>query len=206
MYLLSLIEGRQVHLNGKKVIKKEAFEKMLHLDEIIEEGKKELEALKESLKKKGDKAARAGRKKGFEEGLAEWNDQLLLFEQNLNMLRYEMQQSLLPLVLKTTKKIIGEQLRLSPDTVVDIVMQAVRSILQCRRVKIYLHREDREMVEKEKEKIKDLFEQLEMLEIAEREDVDRGGCILETERGIVNATLENQFRSLENAFEAHMKG
>ena len=32
-----------------------------------------------------------------------------------------------------------------------------------------------------------------------------GVCIIETEAGIINASLENQWRALESAFEAFMK-
>ena len=35
--------------------------------------------------------------------------------------------------------------------------------------------------------------------------IEPGGCIIETEAGIINAQLENQWRSLENAFESFMK-
>ena len=55
-------------------------------------------------------------------------------------------------------------------------------------------------------KIKKIFERLENLSIQERDDIEPGGCIIETEAGIINAQLENQWRSLEIAFDEFMKG
>ena len=54
-------------------------------------------------------------------------------------------------------------------------------------------------------KIRKTLEQVKTFSIEEREDVAPGGCIIETEAGIINASLENQWRALESAFEAFMK-
>jgi type III secretion protein L len=61
------------------------------------------------------------------------------------------------------------------------------------------------MIENSKSKIKKIFEHLESLSIQERSDIEPGGCMIETEAGIINAQLENQWRALEAAFESFMK-
>jgi type III secretion protein L len=60
-------------------------------------------------------------------------------------------------------------------------------------------------LEAAKSQIKKVFEHLESLSIQERSDIEPGGCMIETEAGIINAQLENQWRSLEIAFESFMK-
>ncbi len=205
MYILKLINGEEVRLSQDKIIPKETLETLLETEELIEKAKQEIEDLKLQLIEEGKKEKKKGYDEGFQEGLSKFNEHVLLLGDKVKELRHLMQLQMLPLVLKATKKIVGELIRLHPETIVDIVMQSIKSVLQCKFVKIYVHRQDLEALDTKKESIKALFDQIESFQIEERADVVQGGCIIETERGILNATLENQFRALENAFEAHMK-
>lgn len=205
MYLLKMINGEEVRLEKKKIIPKEELEIILETTELLERAKQEIADLKKELKEEAKQEKAAAYEAGYQEGLTKFNEHVLFFGEKIKELRHLMQQQMLPLVLKTTKKIVGELIRLHPETIVDIVLQAIKSVLQCKYIKIYVHRQDLESLEKKKEAIKELFDQIESFQIEERSDIEQGGCVIETERGILNATLENQFRALENAFEAHMK-
>jgi type III secretion protein L len=50
-----------------------------------------------------------------------------------------------------------------------------------------------------------MFEQLQFLGVQERPDIAPGGCIIETENGIINASVDNQWKALETAFQKYMK-
>ena len=50
--------------------------------------------------------------------------------------------------------------------------------------------------------MKSLIEHLESLSIMARPDIQQGGCVIETEAGIINAKLENQLMALEAAFRS----
>ena len=76
---------------------------------------------------------------------------------------------------------------------------------QAHHIKIYVNRKDYEFLEKKKKEIKKILDHVQTFTVEEREDVSSGGCIIETEAGIINASLENQWRALEAAFEAFMK-
>ena len=92
-----------------------------------------------------------------------------------------------------------------PDRIVDIVMTSLKPVTQHRKITIYVNRADLEYVESAKPTLKKMFERLENLSIQERADIEPGGCIIETEAGIINAQLENQWRALETAFESFAK-
>ena len=76
---------------------------------------------------------------------------------------------------------------------------------QNHEIKIIVSKQDKEALESGKEKLKSLFDHLRILTIEEREDLTPGSCIIETESGIINASLDNQWRALEAAFEAFFK-
>jgi type III secretion protein L len=100
---------------------------------------------------------------------------------------------------------LGEEIKLMPERIVDIVLQALKPVTEHRKIKIYANKEDLEILEKEKPKIKELLKEVESLSILERGDVEKGGCIIETEAGIINAQLENQWKALETAFKSFME-
>ncbi|NGX36596.1 MAG: hypothetical protein K1000chlam1_01445, partial [Candidatus Anoxychlamydiales bacterium] len=49
---------------------------------------------------------------------------------------------------------------------------------------------------------KEILELTQIFSLEERNDIEPGGCIIETEKGIINAQLDNQFRAIEAAFKA----
>ncbi len=117
----------------------------------------------------------------------------------------ELQNQILPIAMQALKKIMGKQLELKPETVVDIVLQALKPVSQNYEIKLLVSKHDKELIEADKDRLKSLLDHVKVLAIEEREDVEPGGCIIETESGIINATLENQFRALESALEHYFK-
>lgn len=81
----------------------------------------------------------------------------------------------------------------------------MKSVAQHKKVTIYVNKADLENMEAHRNQIKELFENLESLSIRPRDDVTTGGCVIETEAGIINAQLENQWVVLERAFTSLMK-
>ena len=137
--------------------------------------------------------------------MSRFNEQLINFDKQLRQIRADLQKQILPLALKAAKKIVGEQLSVSPETIVDIVIQTLAPVTQNHRFNIYVNKVDKEILEAQKPKIKSYLEQVQVLTIQERSDIAPGGCIIETESGIINASIENQWRALESAFEKYMK-
>ena len=195
----------EIHTGDGKVIPKKDASELIESEEILRAAKEEAEEIIEEARKQGEEIRQKAKEDGFEEGLGKFADHIKLFEDKVKVLRHDMQKAMLPLVLKATKKIVGNELELNPDSVVNIVLESIKSVSSARVVKLYVNKLDHEALEKEKEELKAVFEAIESFSIEERSDVERGGCIIETERGILNATLENQYRALERAFENYRK-
>jgi type III secretion protein L len=205
MYCFKLIKEGSVHSADQKIIPKSDFETLITSKELLEKAEAQVKSMIEDAHKECEEIKEKAKLEGFDRGLSKFNEELLIFEEKLKMLRHEMQKAILPLVMKATKKIIGEELKLDSETILSIVLQSIKSISQCKVVKLYVNKKDLDFLGSEKEELKKQFEKLESFQILPREDVDHGGCIIETEKGILNATLENQYRALERALEAHMK-
>lgn len=116
-----------------------------------------------------------------------------------------MNKLILPLALKAAKKIVTKELETRPETIVDIVLHTLTPVLQSHKITIWVNKADKEILEKEKSRIREKLEQIESLSIHERDDISPGGCIIETEAGIINASIENQWRAIEAAFDKYLK-
>ena len=205
MKYFSIID-QEVHPNkADKVIPAAEFSTLLEAKEVLDTAQKKAEAMLKRSKKSCQNARAKAKEEGFSEGLDQFNKQILHFENQLKTLRHETQRQILPLALKAAKKIVNRELESDPNVIVDIVSGALRPVTQYRQIKIYVHKDDKDILEAEKPKLKEILEQVQNLSIIERDDIEKGGCVIETEAGIINASLENQWRSLEAAFETFMK-
>lgn len=205
MKFFSLLSGKEVRVAPKvKAVPAKEFSTLQSASEILEKVKKEAEEFKKTSLAEAEKMKESAFQEGFQEGLVSLNKHLLELDRELKELRTDIQKKILPLSVKAARKIIGEELKLHPERIVDIVLNSLKPVTQHRKIIIYVNKVDLPLLEEGRTEIKKIFERLENLSIQERHDVEPGGCIIETEAGIINAQLENQWRALESAFESFM--
>lgn len=204
MKFFSLIYHGEIHPETEdKVIPAEDFSTLMEASQILKLAKEDIEQYKKNTAEECERLKEEAKQAGFDEGLKLFNEHLINFDKQLRLLRMDLQKQILPLALKAAKKIVGEQLDLNPETIVEIVIQTLAPVTQNTRFNIYVNKVDKEILEAHKPRIKNILEQVQSLTIQERSDVAPGGCIIETESGIINATIENQWRALESAFERY---
>lgn len=207
MNLLTLIEKGDVHLpKGKKILKAQEFSAVLEANELLEMTHKETLQYRKKVVEEIETSKAEAELAGFDVGMQHWNDALRSLENEIKKVRDEMEKSIVSLAMAAAKKIVGKEIASSKETVVDIVATALKPVTQHKRVTIYVNPQDLDVMEKERKRLKNLFEHLESLAIVAREDVTTGGCIIETESGIINAKLEKQWEALEEAFKTLVKG
>jgi type III secretion protein L len=205
MKFFSLFSKNEVRIApGKKAIPAAEFSTLLDGHEILERVKHEAENFRQETAIEAEKIKEQAFQEGFQEGLISLNKHLLSLDRELKQIREEIQKKILPLSLKAARKIIGEELKIHPDRIVEITLTSLKPVTQHRKIIIYVNKADLDMIEANRPKIKQIFEHLDSLSIQERGDIEPGGCIIETEAGIINAQLENQWRALESAFESFM--
>lgn len=198
MSFLDLINKEVRLAPGKKILPKAEFATLIKAGDLLKKAKKEMAEEAKRTKEEAEK-------EGFQKGLEKWNHQLVAINAELKELREETQKKILPLALKAARKILGEELKLHPDRIVDIVLTSLKPVTQHKKIVIYVNKDELALIEKNKAKVRKIFEHLESLSIQERDDIEPGGCMIETEAGIINAQLENQWLALEAAFKSFDK-
>lgn len=202
----SLIYSGEIRKGSdEKVIPSDALSDLLSATDVLKKAKEDVKTYLQKNKEDCQQFLEEAKAAGFNEGLTQFNNQILHYEQRIKKMEHELQKMILPLALKAAKKIVCHELKLDPETIVDIVKQTLKPVTQNHHIKIFVSKEDKEILEKKKKELREMLEMVKTFVIEEKEDMSQGGCIIETEAGIINASLENQWHSLEVAFEAFMK-
>lgn len=204
-YFSLIYSGEITQGSDDKVIPSDEFSELLKATDVLNKAKADVKTYLENNKEECQNLLAKAEEAGFNKGLSEFNKQILHYQERIKQLEHELQKTILPLALKAAKKIVSRELELKPETIVDIVRQTLKPVTQNHHIKIFVAKQDKEALEKEKKDLRNILEHVETFIIEEREDITPGGCIIETEAGIINASLENQWRALESAFEAFMK-
>ncbi|MFC1891239.1 FliH/SctL family protein [Thermodesulfobacteriota bacterium] len=174
---------------------------------------------KENFKARVARLEKEAYEKGFEQGhkdglvleqkkLEEMGKQLeLLFSEISNlkpMIYSESEQELTSLGVLIAKKIVREEIRTDRGIIANTVRSAMDFLVDKRKVKIILNPDD---MEDAKKLLPDLVKLTKggNFQLTEDNSVTKGGCILETGFGRINATIEDQFESLEDEIEQQFK-
>jgi type III secretion protein L len=204
--IFSLIYGdkNKVAAN-QRIIPADSISQLMDAQEVLTKILEDAEKYKLDVAKECEKLKAQAQNAGFAEGYQKWAEHIAKLEEEINKVRQDLEKMLIPVALKAAKKILGREIELSEETIVDIVSNALKAVSQHKKITIYVNKKDLEPLERNRSKLKDIFESLEALSIRERNDIARGGCIIETEGGIINAELDNQWTALEKAFSNLMK-
>lgn len=204
--LFSLIYGNKNKvISNQRIIPAESVGLMLEAQEVLHKVEQDAARYKLEVAQECEKLKEKAQQEGFAEGYQKWADQLASLEAEIVKVRQELEKMLIPVALKAAKKIVGREIELSEDTIVDIVSNSLKAVSQHKKITIYVNKKDLDPIERNRNRLKQVFESLEVLSLRERSDIAPGGCIIETEGGIINAQLENQWNALERAFTSLMK-
>lgn len=204
-YFTLLYGNKLAQAPGGKVTKADQFSTLLEAQELLSTIREESERYRKEAFEEAERLKDEAQKQGFDDGLAAWNDQIAHLEQETKKVHQEVHDKVLPVALKAAEALVGRELSLNPATIGDIVMKNLKSVADHKRITVYCHKDDYDNLQGRKDEMKQMFERLENLVVQERGDVQPGGCIIETEAGIINAQWETQMGSLQRAFERILK-
>lgn len=206
MKYFSLIYGDRIQkAPKKKIIPAKEFSALVDGREIVEKALSDAARYHEDVAKECEALKDQAELAGFQEGLERWAEQMAYFEKELAKTKEELENLIVPVAISAAKKVVAREIEISPETIVGIVKQALKSVSQHRRFVIYVNKEDLAILDSNRQQLKAVLENVESLVVREREDVQQGDCVVETEAGIMNVQIEQVWSSLESAFKALMK-
>lgn len=206
MKFFSLIKGGEVVLASKsKFIPADEFSMLLNGQELIEKVIQESEDYRIEVTKECELLKEKAESAGYLEGLKQWADQVVLFETELKKAKDELEKLIVPVAINAAKKVVAHEIELNPQTIVDIVRQALKAVSQHHQFIIYVNKADLTTLEDHRPRLREVLENVESLVVRDREDIEIGDCVIETEAGIMNVQMKQLWITLEEAFKAFIK-
>lgn len=161
-------------------------------------------ALKTGAQQQGYEEGRAHAQAELQQHLLDAAAALTEAQAQRHMMAQQNSAALADLALRIARKVIGEHLAADTVLVARVVEQAVRELEPTTRLAVHVHADDLAAVQQRKVAL-DRLVSGGSVEIVADETVDRGGCILVSPVGEVDARISTKLSVLEAAFAAQRR-
>ncbi len=184
---------------GAKIIDREVLAATEQARRVLEAAQAQAEALRAQAQTDYEEALRRGYQEGYEKGMAEWLRAVEQVHAGFTRVIEQAKPQIVRLALRVAEKILRQKLDLTPEAVVPMIDEALRSLRaqQNMRVILRVHPDDRPILESHRQRWMERLPWLGSLDIVVDEDLPRGGCRIETDFGTVDASVETQIRVVE---------
>jgi flagellar assembly protein FliH len=109
------------------------------------------------------------------------------------------------LSLRLAEKIVAGTLEVQPERVVDVVRGALRCLVDRERVTVQVNTLDLELVREAVEPVVSALGGIDHLEVQEDRRVSRGGALVRSAAGEVDATIETKLERAREVLEAELR-
>lgn len=169
-------------------------------------GKGHAEGLARGLQEGHAKGEAAGRERAYAEQreqlaalLERWGAAVEHWEAERGRWMLEAREDVLRFACRFAERVVHRTVKLDPTIVVDQVATTLDLLMQPSRVRITVHPDDRPLVEAALPGLQRRIGEMAHLNLETDQAVERGGCVLGTDRGRVDATIERQIERIVDA-------
>jgi type III secretion protein L len=180
-------------------ITKEAHEASLEAKHILTTAQEQAAQLLDDARREKETALAESTERGYAAGLNQWNDALADAWKKREDFITQHEAELVKLAVAIAKKIIGRSIELNPGTVLQTAKEALRGVRSQRRVTIKVHPSDEDGLREQAGSLKMLGAEVGELVIVGNPSIEAGGCIVESDLGVIDAQIGTQLASIENA-------
>ena len=194
-------EAQKIRQEAEDAAKEITAEARKQAAVIEEESKTNTAQIEQEVR---DTAAKEGRVEGFEEGKAEVERLIGRLHAILTKavgkrkeIIEESETQLINLVLLIAKKVIKVISENQKNVVINNVIQALNKIKNRSDIVIRTNMADLELTTKHIEDFMKMMENAKSITVLEDTSVEKGGCIIETDFGQIDARISSQLREIE---------
>lgn len=151
-----------------------------------------------SVQEELERARAKGYAEGKEEGMACLTEEILKAKKMRESFFETAEPEVIQLVMSIAEKVIAKLAEEHKEVVRAIVRQALERSLGD-RITVRIHPEDLKRLKDEDLQFKDMLDRTKQLHFKEDESIQKGGCVVETEIGTIDAQLETQLKAIRKA-------
>src|SRR6185312_759066 len=183
----------------RAIVDADVFDAKLEGDRLVAEARAEAERELAAARDEVERLRRKSEAEGRERGLGAVTELLVGARAVAARARAGAEAELRVLGVRIAEKILGRELALQPAAVVDVVAEAMRHAGEPRELVVRCATEDLEALERGKPRLVERCRAAQAVRFVADDRVARGGCIVETELGVVDARLSTQLDAIERA-------
>lgn len=193
------LEIDRLRIESEQEIERGKFE----AEKMIKEAELKVSEIEHEAYKKGYEA---GREEGYKEGQAEvlrLIDRLGTIVSTAVDIRDDIIRSsekmMAEMILMIARKVIKDEIVERREVVINNIKEAIRRVKDRDRIDIRVNFADLDMTTAHKDELIKMMESLKKVNIYEDSRVERGGCIIETDVGAIDARISTQLDAIEEA-------
>lgn len=179
------------------VIKGEIYTATSKAREILQKAQNEAEEIIRKAHEAKEREKQDGYQAGYQEGLAQVTELLAKARVEYEQILKNASKDVLNLAFKIAEKIVGKHLEIDKTIIMDIVYQALQTVRQSKQITLRVNPEDAKVLKANKDAFLEKLGHGREIDVVEDKKVERGGCIIESEIGIVEAQLQTQLERLK---------
>ena len=188
---------------GTKCIKADEYGLLVEANDLLAQARVKAEKMEQDAEEAYQKKREEGYQDGLEEGKMEHSEKML--ETILSSVEFieGIENTLVQVVSQAVRKIIGEMD--DKERIVSLVKNALNTVRGQQKVTIRVAPADEPAVSQALAMMTAAPSGTSFLTIVSDARLQRDSCILESELGVVDASLETQLKAIENAFQAKIQ-
>ena len=190
---------------ARAVVKRAVVEARAEARRILAEAERAARETREAAEREARELREAAYREGREAALGEFTELILDARARRDAVLAGAERDLLRLAVKLAEKIIGREVERDPAALADIVSAALRHARRDESLTVRVNPSDMAWVEAHRARL-DPAGRAHSLDVVADPRVGRGGCVIESESGTVDAQLDTQLRVLERALLARASG
>ena len=189
---------------GTRILKAAEFTLLTEANDLLTQARARADEIAQKAEEAYRQRKEEGYKDGREEGLLEHAEKLMETVMSSVEFIESMETTLIDVVNQAVRKIIGELD--SDERIVRIVRESLLKVRNQSRVTVRVAPADDKAVRTALEPmLKSTPGSTSFLELIPDARLEQGSCILESELGVIDASLETQLKALEKAFTSRIQ-
>ena len=175
-------------------------------EEDLTKVQSEAQKIIEQAKNEAGQVTEQARQEGFEAGKAEASTRLEEAMQTLNeavnqrkQIIKDAENEILRLAIKIAEQIIKSEVSLHRDVCLNIVTEAIARVSDREQIIVRVNREDAEFLKRYKDRLAGMLDGVRSFSILEDNNIEPGGCVIETNLGYIDGKISTKLKALELA-------
>jgi len=176
--------------------------------QIIAQAEAHAASILEAARMESESIRASAHEEGYQAGHAEWDEQKQVLRERMEELEAQTEQQvaeqwaalepeLLTLAVEIAKKIVRHEIDQHQEYILSTIKTALYQLRDKREIKLHLNAADYEFLKDRKEEIRSSFDGLQSVELIEDRRIEKGGVLVESVGGHLDARLESQFAEVE---------